>query len=92
MVHMTMAEDFRVFSAASITFFQVSLRWRLVRIIAPAAPTPAASVGAAIPVKMVPRTRKMRMAGAIIRTKSFNLLARGNLSSFGTGGPSFGFI
>ena len=79
-----------VLRAASFTICQLSLRRIAAQIIAPAAPTAAASVGEAIPAKMEPRMLRMRRMGRISPRLKTIFFLKETLSSLGSAGPSFG--
>ena len=66
----TMAVIFTVSRAASSTTCQLSLRYMAARIIAPILPTAADSVGVAMPMKIEPSTRKMRINGGITASRA----------------------
>src|SRR6186713_501607 len=80
-------------SIMPLSSFRLSLPFHQARISAPAAPTPAASVGVAQPPKIEPSTSVMRKVGG---TKLFSISDQNSAAFFGpmsagSGGASSGF-
>ena len=91
-VHMTIPVALIVFSAAWTRSFQGMRPLILAMIQAPRQPTPAASVGAATPMTIVPRTRKIRILPGMIGSATLKRPSQSSRSAFGTGGPSTGLM
>ena len=92
MVHITIPVALIVFTDASTSSLQGMRPLILAMIQAPRQPTPAASVGAATPITIVPRTRKIRIAPGMIGIATRKRPFQSRRSSLGTGGPIFGLM
>jgi len=80
-----------VFLITLFKSFKESLPLIRAKIDAPSAPTPDASVGVAIPIKILPKTAIINKAGGIIDLNTLKIISKETGYAFFGAGATFGF-